>query len=129
MRPRKEIDVNEDNLEDLLACDDIFLDYFNAFLASAAFSIPLKFNRLTGTLVKVNEEKSLEHLGTTSQNLPSKKRNQLLSAEPEYGANEQQREAILNWVKNERLVFFLQTKYANLQPYVIRYKNLGLRKG
>jgi hypothetical protein len=27
------IEINEDNLEDLLTYDDLFLDYFNAFLA------------------------------------------------------------------------------------------------
>ena len=39
------MEVTEDNLEDLLACDDIFLDYFNVFLAASAFSIPLRLVR------------------------------------------------------------------------------------
>ena len=42
MKQRKLVEVTEDNLEDLLACDDIFLDFFNVFLSSLAFSIPLR---------------------------------------------------------------------------------------
>ena len=55
----------------------------------------------------------------------TKGHNLRVSAQPEYGANEQQREAILNWVKNERLVFFLQTKYPRfifLSVFLVRFR-------
>ncbi|XP_075250578.1 uncharacterized protein LOC142342844 isoform X1 [Convolutriloba macropyga] len=112
MRQRKLVEVTEDNLEDLLACDDIFLDYFNVFLAASAFSIPLRFDRLTGTLVRIRQDEYLSSTQEAGIELGDTKSvaTRAPPVHPQYGVNEEQREAILKWVKNERLVFFLQTR-------------------
>ncbi|XP_075253831.1 uncharacterized protein LOC142345592 isoform X2 [Convolutriloba macropyga] len=91
----KILEVSEENLDDLLAYDDTFLDYFNSFLSSGAFPIPLYYDRLTGTIheVDIDTSASVEHQ-------PAK-----------YGPNDEERERVFNWVKNDRLPLFLTSRF------------------
>ncbi|KYO43411.1 hypothetical protein Y1Q_0013482 [Alligator mississippiensis] len=92
-------------LEDLLTYDDLFLEYFNAFLAQPAFPLRLHYDRLRG---------QLEELDGFLQECPR----QLSS--PQYGASDAERERTLGWLQRERLVpflgstFYLQYKLAKL---------------
>ena len=50
------IEISEENLEDLLAYDDIFVDYFNAFLALPVSHCPHTYTVLT--LPRLNENEA-----------------------------------------------------------------------
>ncbi|CAH1792455.1 unnamed protein product [Owenia fusiformis] len=91
--------ISEENLEDLLAYDDLFLDYFNAFLSLPAFPQPLYYNRLTGTFQ--------EREGVVSHSIHG---SVVLPETPPYGATDKEREHMLAWAKAERLPFFLNTE-------------------
>ncbi|KAI0239141.1 hypothetical protein LSAT2_010110 [Lamellibrachia satsuma] len=93
------IDITEDNLEDLLTYDDLFLDYFNAFLALPVFPQALWYNRLTSTFLEVE---GINHtLSCSEVSCPST---------PPYGATDEERDAMLEWAREERLPFFLKTQ-------------------
>ncbi|XP_063968049.1 regulator of G-protein signaling 22-like [Lytechinus pictus] len=50
-------EVTPDDLEDYLATDDLFIDYFNAFLQLSTFSKPVYFNKEYGGFEVVTDEK------------------------------------------------------------------------
>ncbi|XP_063712440.1 uncharacterized protein LOC134840517 isoform X2 [Symsagittifera roscoffensis] len=91
----KVLEVSEENLDDLLAYDDTFLDFFNAFLSSSSFPIPLYYDRLTGNILEVDIDTS-----ASVDDQPAK-----------YGPNDEERERIFIWVKNDRLPLFLTSKF------------------
>ena len=91
----KVLEVSEENLDDLLAYDDTFLDFFNSFLSSSAFPIPLYYDRLTGTIHEVDVDTS-----ASVEDQPAK-----------YGPNDEERERIFNWAKNDRLPLFLTSRF------------------
>ncbi|XP_067943114.1 regulator of G-protein signaling 22-like [Watersipora subatra] len=103
------VDLNEDTLEDLLTYDDLFLDYFNAFLQLPAFAEPLEYDRLVGTfqeVITVPAEPTTPVPPTSA-----------LSRSPfgsrsgkRYGVSDEERESMLEWCKNNRLPYFLETK-------------------
>ncbi|XP_064623262.1 uncharacterized protein LOC135485317 isoform X4 [Lineus longissimus] len=90
------IEISGENLEDLLAYDELFLDYFNAFLELPTFPQPLKYDRLTGTFREVPGS----NFSVTSSGSDS----------PPYGATDDERERQLDWAKRERLPLFLRTR-------------------
>ncbi|XP_013386604.1 uncharacterized protein LOC106156055 isoform X2 [Lingula anatina] len=94
----KAVDLSEENLEDLLAYDDLFLDYFNAFLALPAFPQAFYYDRLTGTFREV--EGSYSSVNSSV----------VLPDHAPYGATDEEREHMLEWAKQERLPLFLRTK-------------------
>ncbi|XP_077998144.1 uncharacterized protein LOC144451207 isoform X2 [Glandiceps talaboti] len=94
----KAIEVTEDNFEALLAYDDLFLDYFNAFLQLPAFPQPLYYNRLTGTFQEV-------------ENPPAPTASECGDPPPaQFAPSEEERERIIEWAKKDRLPLFLRTK-------------------
>ncbi|XP_035678626.1 uncharacterized protein LOC118417227 [Branchiostoma floridae] len=93
------IDVSEYNLEDLLSYDDLFLDYFNAFLQLPAFPLPLRYNRLTATFEEAEGSRSTV-TGTLCGTPP-----------PIWGATDEERESVLDWAKKERLPLFLRSRH------------------
>jgi hypothetical protein len=48
-------------LEDLLAFDDIFLDYFNHFLKHKSFPLTLQYNRYLGIFEEIPNENGIIH--------------------------------------------------------------------
>ncbi|XP_039594642.1 uncharacterized protein LOC120516777 isoform X2 [Polypterus senegalus] len=89
-------DSLEDSLEDLLTYDDLFLQYFNTFLALPVFPIRLHYERLTGLLHELDG--LLPELSVPAeQDTPS----------PSYGATDSEREKVLEWLQAERLRGFL----------------------
>ncbi|KAM6463867.1 uncharacterized protein PHA67_010785 isoform 2-T2 [Liasis olivaceus] len=87
-------------LEELLTYDDIFLDFFNAFLALPAFPLRLQYDRLTGRL---------QELDGFLLESPSH-----LADEPSsscYGATDAERERALCWLAQERFLPFQRTVY------------------
>ncbi|XP_012937168.1 uncharacterized protein LOC101859632 [Aplysia californica] len=93
------LEITGENLEDLLAYDDLFLDYFNHFLALPVFPQALLYNRLTGAFDEV-EGLRPEALGT----LPT------ISPSLQYGPTDAERERMLEWAREERLPLFLRTQ-------------------
>ncbi|KAM4770814.1 LOW QUALITY PROTEIN: uncharacterized protein WCC33_002572 [Rhinophrynus dorsalis] len=89
-------EVQEDELEEILIYEDLFLEYFNAFLALQAFPVRLFYDRLTG---KAQELDGL--LQDKSQG---------------YGATDLQREKTLSWLRKERLPLFRRS------PLYLEYK-------
>nr|KAG5695957.1 hypothetical protein BaRGS_017538 [Batillaria attramentaria] len=94
------LEITGENLEDLLAYDDLFLDYFNAFLALPVFPQALVYNRLTGAFEEVDE-----NTPDASGNLPAGH-----PASLHYGATDLEREKMLEWARQERLPLFLKTQ-------------------
>ncbi|XP_076463584.1 LOW QUALITY PROTEIN: uncharacterized protein LOC143295827 [Babylonia areolata] len=86
------LEISGENLEDLLAYDDLFLDYFNAFLALPVFPQALVYNRLTGAFEEVDDGGPMEQPPTS------------------YGATDAEREKMLEWARQERLPMFLKTQ-------------------
>ncbi|XP_063774946.1 uncharacterized protein LOC134910619 isoform X2 [Pseudophryne corroboree] len=76
----------EAELEEILIYEDLFLEYFNAFLALPAFPVRLFYDRLIGNVRELD--------GVIQVNAPG------------YGANDLQRERTLYWLKQERLSLF-----------------------
>ncbi|XP_078313746.1 uncharacterized protein LOC111129190 isoform X4 [Crassostrea virginica] len=98
----KALEITGENLEDLLAYDDLFLDYFNAFLSLPVFPQPLRYNRLTGDF-----EDASKHLHRDSSSVSS------LSSEEDnlpYGTTDSERDKLLEWAREERLPLFLSTQ-------------------
>lgn len=95
------LEITGENLEDLLAYDDLFLDYFNAFLSLPVFPQRLTYNRLTGafeeTDVLERDLHSSSSRGNNSEGLP-------------YGPTDEERERLLEWARTERLPLFLSTQ-------------------
>ncbi|XP_056419636.1 uncharacterized protein LOC130361095 [Hyla sarda] len=89
-------DVHEAELEELLIYDDLFLEYFNTFLALSAFPVRTNYDRLTGNVQDVD--------GT------------LQDRAQDYGADDLQREATLFWLRQERLALFSRS------PLYLEYK-------
>ncbi|XP_074919551.1 uncharacterized protein LOC142046493 [Chelonoidis abingdonii] len=85
-------------LEELLTYDDLFLEYFNAFLALPAFPLRLRYDRLRGQL------QELDGFLPESPSQPGKK-----PSSPHYGATDAERERILGWLRRERLPPFQRT--------------------
>ncbi|XP_075060560.1 uncharacterized protein LOC142145022 [Mixophyes fleayi] len=94
------LEFQEGELEEILIYEDLFLEYFNAFLALPAFPVRLFYDRLTGNVRELD--------GVLQDNLG------------EYGANDLQRERTMYWMRQERLSLFrksslyLQYKLAKL---------------
>ncbi|XP_030854657.1 uncharacterized protein LOC575237 isoform X3 [Strongylocentrotus purpuratus] len=97
----KPIEVNEDNFDSLLAYDDLFLDYFNAFLQYPAFPQPLYYNRLTGSFQEVEDDSPY---GAVHSSGGGDHRRRY------YGPGDAERERIMDWARRERLPLFLRTK-------------------
>ncbi|XP_071509749.1 uncharacterized protein [Diadema antillarum] len=97
----KPIEVNGDNFDSLLAYDDLFLDYFNAFLQYPAFPQPLYYNRLTGSFQEVEDEAPYRGVLDASDRDPRRGL---------YGPGDAERERIMEWARQERLPLFLRTK-------------------
>ncbi|XP_061163908.1 regulator of G-protein signaling 22-like isoform X6 [Saccostrea echinata] len=96
------LEITGENLEDLLAYDDLFLDYFNAFLSLPVFPQPLRYNRLTGDF-----EDASKHLHRDSSSVSSE------SSEEDnlpYGTTDSERDKLLEWAREERLPLFLSTQ-------------------
>ncbi|XP_040286728.1 uncharacterized protein LOC120999805 isoform X2 [Bufo bufo] len=89
-------DVHEADLEELLIYDDLFLEYFNAFVALPAFPVRIFYDRLTG---------HVRDLDGTLQDGPQ-----------EFGAGDLQRETTLLWLQQERLLLFRRS------PLYLEYK-------
>ncbi|XP_041468616.1 uncharacterized protein LOC121418690 isoform X4 [Lytechinus variegatus] len=96
----KPIEVNEDNFDSLLAYDDLFLDYFNAFLQYPAFPQPLYYNRLTGSFQEVEDDSPYGAVHSSGGD-PRRRY---------YGPGDAERERIMDWARRERLPLFLRTK-------------------
>ncbi|XP_062595139.1 regulator of G-protein signaling 22-like isoform X4 [Saccostrea cucullata] len=96
------LEITGENLEDLLAYDDLFLDYFNAFLSLPVFPQPLRYNRLTGDF-----EDASKHLHRDSSSVSSE-----TSEEDNlpYGTTDSERDKLLEWAREERLPLFLSTQ-------------------
>ncbi|XP_067018661.1 regulator of G-protein signaling 22-like isoform X1 [Acropora muricata] len=93
----KGLQITDEALEDRLAFDEIFVDYFNAFLELPAFCKHLQYDQLTGSF-KVFNGPPMEL--DFHQLLPSQ------DAE----AESKERERVTAWVKRERLPLFLKTR-------------------
>ncbi|CAH3180537.1 unnamed protein product [Porites lobata] len=88
--------ITEETLEDRLAYDEIFLDYFNAFLALPAFSKQLQYDPLSGSFKVFTGQTEVEfHQPHPSQDAE---------------AEAKKREKVACWVKTERLPLFLKTR-------------------
>ncbi|ETE67605.1 Regulator of G-protein signaling 22, partial [Ophiophagus hannah] len=87
-------------LEELLTYDDIFLDFFNAFLALPAFPLRLQYDRLTGRLQELDGFllESPSHLAEEASS-------------SYYGATDAERERALSWLAQERFLPFQRTVY------------------
>ncbi|CAM4648770.1 unnamed protein product [Lepidochelys kempii] len=85
-------------LEELLTYDDLFLEYFNAFLALPAFPLRLRYDRLRG---------QLQELDSFLSESPSQMG--MKPSSPHYGATDAERERILGWLRRERLPPFQRT--------------------
>ncbi|KAK7103819.1 hypothetical protein V1264_018644 [Littorina saxatilis] len=96
----KGLEISGENLEDLLAYDDLFLDYFNAFLALPVFPQPLVYNRLTGAFEEVDEGTPELTGAYPALNLASL----------HYGPTDIEREKMLWWARKERLPLFIKTQ-------------------
>ncbi|XP_070180134.1 regulator of G-protein signaling 22-like isoform X6 [Littorina saxatilis] len=99
-RPTTSLEISGENLEDLLAYDDLFLDYFNAFLALPVFPQPLVYNRLTGAFEEVDEGTPELTGAYPALNLASL----------HYGPTDIEREKMLWWARKERLPLFIKTQ-------------------
>nr|XP_033793567.1 uncharacterized protein LOC117357305 [Geotrypetes seraphini] len=99
-------EVLEDSLEELLTYSDLFLDYFNAFLALPAFPIRLHYDPLTSKVYELDRDSSSK--SGQQPKLPS------------YGATDEERERTLEWLKQERwppfktTLLYLEYKLAKL---------------
>ncbi|XP_078496727.1 uncharacterized protein LOC144752744 [Lissotriton helveticus] len=103
--------VQDSGLEELLTFDDLFLEYFNAFLAQPAFPVRLCYDPLLG---KVKE------LDGFLLEPASRRQEQRIRLSHFYGAGEVERERTLHWLKKERFppfkrtVLYLEYKLAKL---------------
>ncbi|KAH9492920.1 hypothetical protein Btru_032617 [Bulinus truncatus] len=93
------LEITGENLEDLLAYDDLFLDFFNCFLSLPVFPQALFYNRLTGAFDELDDVR-LE----LASSLPS------ISPSRQYGPTDQERDKMLEWARQERLPLFLRTQ-------------------
>ncbi|XP_061405633.1 regulator of G-protein signaling 22 [Lethenteron reissneri] len=100
----KRADAGTEALEELLTFDDLFLDYFNHYLALPAFPLRLRYDRLTGSLEEAGEEEDgeEEQEGAADEGGPA--------PTPPYGATEAQRGRILAWLQSQRLPLFLRSR-------------------
>lgn len=92
----KGLKITDETLEDRLAFDEIFVEYFNAFLALPAFTKQLQYDPLSGTF--------RDFTGKTDSDFKDLKPSQ----DPE--ADTKQREKSFTWVKTERLPLFVRTR-------------------
>ncbi|XP_075454916.1 uncharacterized protein LOC142493975 [Ascaphus truei] len=90
------LEIQEEELEELLVYEDIFLEYFNAFLALPAFPVTLFYDRLTGNVQELD--------GFLPETLPG------------YGASDLQRDRTMSWLTQERLSLFRRS------PLYLEYK-------
>ncbi|KAM5165278.1 uncharacterized protein ACMZJ9_007741 [Mantella aurantiaca] len=91
-------EIRSGDLEETLVYEDLFLEYFNVFLALPAFPVRLYYDRLTG---------NVQELDGAPQ-------------EEEYGANDVQHEQTLCWLRQERLPLFRKS------PLHLEYKLVKL---
>ncbi|XP_071963188.1 uncharacterized protein [Antedon mediterranea] len=94
----KVIEVNKENFDALLAYDDVFLDYFNAFLQLPAFPQPLYYNRLTGSFQEVEDAPTERSLPTNEQ------------PPAQLAPIDEELDRIMEWAINERLPLFMRTR-------------------
>ncbi|KAJ7390591.1 hypothetical protein OS493_023980 [Desmophyllum pertusum] len=92
----KGLKITDETLEDRLAYDEIFVEYFNAFLALPAFNKRLQYDSLSGAFKDFS--------GKTDFNF------QELQPSQDAEADAKQREKSIDWVKRERLPLFLKTR-------------------
>ncbi|KAK3093892.1 hypothetical protein FSP39_021520 [Pinctada imbricata] len=97
------LEITGENLEDLLAYDDLFLDYFNAFLQLPVFPQPLWYNRLTGDFEDVRRHNNRSVDGSVSGTQEG------MDPLP-YGPTDEERDNLLEWARQERLPLFLSTQ-------------------
>ncbi|KAK3576327.1 hypothetical protein CHS0354_039734 [Potamilus streckersoni] len=96
---RSALEITGENLEDLLAYDDLFLDYFNAFLTLPVFPKQLLYNRLTGSFDEVDDTDTASEGSHSVGKLGGR-----------YGCTDEEREQMLIWAKTNRLPLFLSTQ-------------------
>lgn len=92
----KGLKITDETLEDRLAYDEIFVDYFNAFMALPAFSKHLQYDPLSGSFK--------DFTGQTEVNF------QQLQPSHDAEAEAKRREKAAAWVKRERLPLFVKTR-------------------
>ncbi|CAK8693166.1 unnamed protein product [Clavelina lepadiformis] len=153
----KSIDiVTSDSLEESLSCDDLFLEYFNKFLTFPAFPQRLCYSRFTGTFHDLEKETppvapicdnqdgaddvsrifSLHINGGRGQGgiIPGGTATAGGRANgatgPIYAAKDDERERLINWAKEYRLPFFLETQmYRELKLCKLLVRPLDPRRG
>lgn len=94
----KGLKITDETLEDRLAYDEIFVDYFNAFLALPAFCKRLQYDPLTGSFKDFAAAQT-----EVDQFHP-------LQPSRDAEAEAKEREKTTAWVKQERLPLFLKTR-------------------
>ncbi|XP_033734034.1 uncharacterized protein LOC117323122 isoform X2 [Pecten maximus] len=99
-RMKNALDITGENFEDLLAYDDLFLDYFNAFLALNVFPIATTYNRLTGSFEEVNYSDNEDNRGSSGSS----------ERTVQYAPTDEERDQLLVWAREERLPLFLSTQ-------------------
>ncbi|XP_029447649.1 regulator of G-protein signaling 22 isoform X2 [Rhinatrema bivittatum] len=121
--------LTENNFEDLLATDDLLVDYFNEFLSLPVFSQSVKFNRIYGNFEMVDEaslrlkqklkkllqiSKQKSSIFDVTQKMtgcpnPHKKRFDMFNIDTHYAVTCLKRKQGLQWIKKERLPIFLSS--------------------
>ncbi|XP_032242631.2 uncharacterized protein LOC116620845 isoform X2 [Nematostella vectensis] len=86
--------INKDIFEERLAYDDIFTEYFNAFLLLPAFAKIVQYDSISGAFHDVLTDQASWQLQP--------------SEDPENESKK--KEKVMNWVKSERLPLFLNTR-------------------
>ncbi|KAJ1193286.1 hypothetical protein NDU88_002585 [Pleurodeles waltl] len=122
--------ITEETFEDVLASDDLLVDYFNEFLSLPAFSEPVRFNRIYGIFELINN--APEHLKQQMKKLlreqqppnpvydvtrlatvtePPKKKSSSkdLNIDNTYNVMCLNREQGVQWIMKERLPSFLKS--------------------
>lgn len=118
------VDLSNYALEDLLAFDDIFLDYFNNFLKNPAFPQQIQYNRYLGLFEEINP---LQNSIIIIDRLPKRVTNRLASnfhlarvTSPSNNSsdgnntpnlNETEQNKVFDWVRQERLPLFFRTDF------------------
>ncbi len=115
----KGIDLSNYALEDLLAFDDIFLDYFNNFLKNPAFPQPIQYNRYQSYFEEIDQVPNaiifLDHLPNQITHKLAKTFN--ISSSPRGddednpNLNKIEQQKVFDWVREERLPLFFRTDF------------------
>ncbi|CAF0839419.1 unnamed protein product [Brachionus calyciflorus] len=110
----KGVDLSNYALEDLLAFDDIFLDYFNSFLKNQAFPQQIQYNRYLGIFEEIDA--SSNSIVVTDRLPRHLIINNSKSTASNHETNETDRSdpqnnSVFDWVRIERLPLFFRTDF------------------